>query len=280
MFCDYHVHTNYSDDSEYLMEDVVKDAIELKMNEICFTDHVDYGIKVDQENLTEEEKIELSKGDEFAPLNVNYFQYFKEINRLQRKYSKINLKKGMEFGIQIHTIPMYQKLFKQYDFDFIILSCHQIEDQEFWTQDFQNGKTQKEYNERYYQEILNVIKKYKDYSVLGHPDLIVRYDKAGVYPFENIKDIVTRYLKIVIKDGKGIEVNTSSHRYDLVDLTPSRDILKLYKELGGNIITIGSDSHKREHLGAYIKETKTELKKLGFEYYCTFEKMKPVFHTL
>ena len=86
--------------------------------------------------------------------------------------------------------------------------------------------------------------------------------------------------KIVIKDGKGIEVNTSSHRYDLVDLTPSRDILKLYKELGGNIITIGSDSHKREHLGAYIKETKTELKKLGFEYYCTFEKMKPVFHTL
>ena len=41
MYSDYHVHTNYSDDSTYLMEDVIKDAIKMKMDEICFTDHVD-----------------------------------------------------------------------------------------------------------------------------------------------------------------------------------------------------------------------------------------------
>ena len=84
----------------------------------------------------------------------------------------------------------------------------------------------------------------------------------------------------MIADGKGIEVNTSSHRYGLNDLTPSRDILKLYKELGGEVITIGSDTHKHEHLGAYILETKKELKKLGFQYYCTFDQMKPIFHQL
>lgn len=280
MFCDYHVHTEFSDDSEYVMEDVIKDAIGMNMNEICFTDHVDYGIKKDPENLTSEEILELSKGHEFAPLNVHYPRYFKEINRLKTIYPQITIKQGMEFGIQTHTIPMFQKLFDRYDFDFIILSCHQVEDKEFWTQDFQSGRTQQEYNLRYYQEILNVIKQYKDYSVLGHLDLIVRYDKAGIYPFENIKDIITEILKIVIKDGKGIEINTSSHRYGLKDLTPSRDILKLYKDLGGKIITIGSDSHQKEHLGAYIKETKEELKKLGFQYYCTFENMKPIFHLL
>lgn len=280
MFCDYHVHTNYSDDSIYLMEDVIKDAIDMKMNEICFTDHVDYGIKVDQEYLTEEEKKELSKGHEFPPLNVNYPLYFNEIERLKKKYLEIKIKKGMEFGIQVHTIHVYQKLFHQYDFDFIILSCHQVEDKEFWTQDFQRGRTQKEYNERYYQEILDVIKTYKDYSVLGHLDLITRYDEKGYYSFENIKDIITEILKVVIEDGKGIEVNTSSHRYGLNDLTPSRDILKLYKDLGGKILTIGSDSHQKEHLGAYIEETKMELKKLGFEYYCTFDKMKPIFHLI
>ena len=150
----------------------------------------------------------------------------------------------------------------------------------FWTQDFQEGRTQKEYNERYYQEILEVIQDYKDYSVLGHLDLITRYDEAGIYPFEDIKEIVTKILKIVIKDDKGIEVNTSSHRYGLKDLTPSRDILELYKELGGKIITIGSDTHQKNHLGAYIEETKIELRKLGFEYYCTFDKMKPIFHIL
>ena len=163
---------------------------------------------------------------------------------------------------------------------FIILSCHQVEDKEFWTQDFQKGRTQQEYNERYYQEILDVIKNYKDYSVLGHLDLISRYDENGPYPFEKIKPMIQEILEIVIKDEKGIEVNTSSHRYGLKDSQPSRDILKLYKELGGKIITIGSDSHKIEHLGAYINEAKELLKELGFEYYCTFEKMEPIYHKL
>ena len=84
----------------------------------------------------------------------------------------------------------------------------------------------------------------------------------------------------VIADGKGIEFNTSYHRYGLKNTTPSIDILKLYKELGGEIITIGSDSHKPEHLGAYIDEAKGILKEIGFTRFCTFEKMKPIFYEL
>ena len=282
MFCDYHVHTNYSDDSEYLMEDVVKDAIDMGMDEICFTDHVDYGIKKDWDDPTG--MIYRQGGDnepDLIPLaNVDYPKYIEEINTLRMKYPLITIKQGLEFGIQTHTIPQYQKLFNTYPFDFIILSCHQVEDKEFWTQDFQKGRTQQQYNERYYQEILDVIKVYKDYSVLGHLDLIARYDEQGPYPFNNIKQIITLILKQVIKDGKGIEVNTSSHRYGLKDSTPSKDILKLYQELGGTIITIGSDSHKKEHLGAYIQQTKQELKDLGFKYYCTFKDMKPIYHEL
>lgn len=275
MFCDYHVHTDYSDDSTYLMEDVIKDAIAMKMDEICLTDHVDYGIKYDWD-----EKIPMLYRDNMPLANVDYPKYFKEIKKLQQQYPEIVIKKGMEFGIQKHTISKYQKLYQKYDFDFIILSCHQIDDKEFWNQEYQLGKTQAEYNQQYYQEIYDVIKEYKDYSVLGHLDLIVRYDEMGVYPFENVKDIITDILKMVIKDGKGIEVNTSSHRYGLKDSTPSYDILKLYKELGGTIITIGSDSHKKEHLGAYIQEAKDLLRSIGFKEYCTFELMQPVFHQL
>lgn len=157
---------------------------------------------------------------------------------------------------------------------------HEVDDKEFWTQDFQRDKTQEEYNMRYYEELLYLVRHYHNYSVLGHMDLITRYDNEGIYPFENIKPIVSKILKTVIADGKGIEVNTSSHRYGIEDLTPSRDILKLYKELGGRIITIGSDSHKPEHLGVYIDETKVWLKELGFNEVCTYEKMMPVFHEL
>ncbi len=275
MLVDYHVHCEYSDDSTYLMEDVVKDAIKKGINEICFTDHVDYGIKLDWDSGKE---IMYRNGEPFA--NVDYPRYEKQIKDLQNKYKNITIKMGLEFGMQVHTISQFQKLYNQYSFDFIILSCHQVNDQEFWTQDFQKGKTQQEYNERYYQEIYDVISQYKDYSVLGHLDLIVRYDKKGVYPFEKVKPLIEKILKQVIQDGKGIEVNTSYHRYGIKDMTPSRDILKLYKELGGTIITIGSDSHKEEHLGAYIQEAKKELIALGFEKYCTFEKMQPIYHQL
>lgn len=276
MYIDYHVHTHYSDDSLYPMEECVKDAINLGVQELAITDHVDYGIK----NDWDEDKEIIYRGHE--PLaNVDYPRWEKEIGYLKEKYKgQVSIKMGMEFGMQVHTIPKYQKLFKKYPFDFIILSIHQVEDKEFWTQDFQRGKTQREIYERYYQEMLNLVKLYKNYSVLGHMDLIVRYDQNGTYPFEKIKPIIMKILKQVIDDGKGIEVNTSYHRYGLSDMTPSRDILKLYQELGGTVITIGSDSHKKEHLGAYIEEAKIELKKLGFQYYCTFDQMKPIYHEL
>ena len=276
MFADYHVHTEFSDDSVYPMESVVQDAIQMGMDEICFTDHVDYGVKDDWNSGVE---IRWRGNEPFA--NVDYPAYMEEIRRMQEKYSSsIRIRTGLEFGMQTHTIPQYEALFARYPFDFIILSVHQIENKEFWTQDFQQGRSQKEYNERYYQELLALVRNYKNYSVLGHLDLIRRYDNAGIYPFECIKPLVTEILQTVIRDGKGIEVNTSSRRYGLTELMPSEEILRLYLELGGTILTIGSDSHKPEQLGAYIMDTRKRLKELGFQSFCTYERMKPAFHDL
>lgn len=276
MFADYHVHTEFSDDSVYPIEQVVKDAIAMRMDELCFTDHVDYGIKDDWDCG----RPIAYRGSE--PLaNVDYPVYAGKIQELQRLYNaKLHIKLGMEFGVQMHTIPKYEELFSKYPFDFIILSVHQVEDKEFWTQDFQKGRSQKEYNERYYEELLNIVKVYKKYSVIGHMDLITRYDEKGIYPFEKIEPIVSEILREVIKDGKGIEFNTSFHRYGLKDTTPSAKILKLYRKLGGEIITIGSDSHKPEHLGKYMEDARKRLKALGFRSFCTYEKMQPVYHDL
>ncbi len=283
MKTDYHIHTEFSDDSEYPVEQVIKDSIKMGLDEICFTDHVDYGIKKDWDEPGEMIYRKGGPGEpEEMPLaNVHYPTYYETIKEMQVLYNdKIQLKFGLEFGMQAHTIEKYEKLFARFPFDFIILSIHEVEDKEFWNQDFQRGRTQKEYNERYYEELLYLVRNYHNYSVLGHMDLITRYDLAGIYPFEKLKPILTEILKTVIADGKGIEVNTSSPRYGLPDLTPSRDILRLYRELGGRIVTIGSDSHKPEHLGAFIDETKKELKMLGFKEFCTFEKMQPIYHKI
>lgn len=190
------------------------------------------------------------------------------------------MKFGMEFGVQVGTIPEFQENFEAYSYDFIILSCHQADNRQFYNQEYQKGKTQEEYNRGYYEEILKVMKNFNDYSILGHLDMIKRYDELGEYPFEKVEDLITEILKMAISKGKGIEVNTSCFRYGLPDLTPARNIIQLYRDLGGEIITIGSDSHMKEHVGCKIAYIQEELKKMEFTHFYTFDKMKPVKHSL
>ena len=97
--------------------------------------------------------------------------------------------------------------------------------------------------------------------------------------YQDAPDEIDDLFKLIIQSGHGIEINTSE--YDTLGFfLPDYDIVRRYKELGGEIITIGSDSHKPEHLGTYIEESKALLKEMGFQKFCTYEKMKPVFHEL
>lgn len=270
MLADYHIHSEFSDDSSEPMRRIVMQALALGLDEICFTDHVDYGVKFDRG----------ARGRPGAVYNVDYPRYFGQIAGLRQEFGdKITIRTGLEFGVQRHTLPAFQQLFDSCELDFVILSCHQVDDQEFWTRKFQRGKTPKEYNARYYAEIYDCIRVYKDYSVLGHLDVIQRYGDS-IYPFSASREIIEKILTQVIADNRGIEVNTSSFRYGLPDLMPERAILRLYRELGGRIVTIGSDSHRAKDTGDRIALVQSELKALGFSSFCTFERMRPIFHEL
>ena len=282
MLADYHVHTEFSDDSSYPLEEVCRHAIELGLDEICITDHVDYGVKPDVEEYRAGSGTARFE-DGIPVLNVDYERYFPAIDRAREQFAgRLAVKTGMEFGVQTHTEPQFNALFERYvgRWDFIILSIHQVGDKEFWNGAFQEGRTQDECNMAYYREMLDVVQSFSSYSVLGHLDLIKRYDPVGIWPFEKSRDIVAAILERVIADGKGIELNTSSFRYGLPDLQPCTEILRLYRDLGGRILTIGSDSHRPEHLGAHISEVRDRLRALGYTEFCTFDKMEPVFHAL
>lgn len=287
MYADYHLHCEYSDDSNEPMENQIQKAITLGLDEMCFTDHVDYGIKRDwddPEGIIIRHAIEHGKKVDLVLANVNYPKYFEALNMYQKKYaSSISIKKGLEFGIQSITVDAYEKLYASYqdDLDFVLFSMHQVNNLEFWTQDFQKGKTQKEYNDEYYKEIYQTMQMFHHYSCLAHLDLLARYDENGIYPFENEKDIIAEILKYAIRDGKGIEINTSSWKYGLKDTQPSRAILKLYKDLGGKIITVGSDAHETKYLASHIKDAYAILKnEIGINEICTFDHMQPIFHKI
>lgn len=287
MYADYHLHCEYSDDSNEPMENQIQKAITLGLDEMCFTDHVDYGIKRDwddPEGIIIRHAVEHGKEVDLVLANVNYLKYFEALNMYQKKYaSSISIKKGLEFGIQSITVDAYEKLYASYqdDLDFVLFSMHQVNNLEFWTQDFQKGKTQKEYNDEYYKEIYQTMQIFHHYSCLAHLDLLARYDENGIYPFENEKDIIAEILKYAIRDGKGIEINTSSWKYGLKDTQPSRAILKLYKDLGGKIITVGSDAHETKYLASHIKDAYAILKnEIGINEICTFDHMQPIFHKI
>ena len=127
MLADYHLHTEYSDDSSYSMDQVARDAFQLGLEEICFTDHVDYGIKKD---WGQPGPMKFRDGKPLA--NVDYPRYFSQIRELQKRWAgKLTIRAGLEFGVQQRTIPRYQKLVEEYPLDFVILSIHQVEDREF-----------------------------------------------------------------------------------------------------------------------------------------------------
>ena len=287
MYADYHIHSEFSDDSREPMENQVRRAIELGLEEICFTEHVDYGIKKDWDDGNIEwrggDGVNYSDDGKEPLANADYPAYFDKLRRMKEEFGgRIRIRQGLEFGIQTITIPQYERLWERYkdELDFVLLSMHQVDNKEFWNQEFQRGRTQKEYNEAYYQEILDVMRQFKHYSVLAHLDLIVRYDKNGAYPFREVRELIAEILTQAIADGKGIEVNTSSWHYGLADTQPSRDILRLYRDLGGRIITIGSDGHTTRYLGDHIKEAQKILRETGFTQICTFEHMVPVFHEI
>lgn len=261
MFADYHMHSSFSDDSDTPMEDMVREAIRLGLDEICFTEHVDYDVP------------------NVVPCDID--AYLRRLADIRAQYgSRIRIRTGIEFGVQPHTVGLYRRDFSRHAFDFVILSCHQIESKELCRGDYQRGKSQEDYQRAYYQVLYDEMLCYHDWSVLGHLDLIKRYDPAGDYPDEKILPMAEKILRLAIAEGKGIELNTSCFRYGLKDLTPSRRLLELYRDLGGRILTLGSDAHDPAHIADHFPEARRVLREIGFREFCTFEQMRPVFHPL
>ena len=117
------------------------------------------------------------------------------------------------------------------------------------------------------------------YDVIGHIGYPLRYmANAGIWTdFSRYYDKLRTLFRIVIEHGKGIELNTSGLRQNLGETMPSPEIIKLYKECGGEVITIGTDSHFPEHVDANLKDGYEILQNAGFKYVTVYSGRKPEF---
>ncbi len=260
---DCHVHTKISHDGISNMAEYLEIAKEKGIDEITFTEHYDIydGLETNLKTL--------------------------DVNRYQDEFlkykdnAKIKVNFGIEIGLQPDTVEQIRNMVKQYPFDFIIGSSH-ITCKKDMAMDsgFFEGYTRKEAYLRYFEEVLQNIKLYdNEFDVYGHLDYVVRY---GGYAekridYQEFREILDEILIQLIKKDKGIEINTSGIRYGLGNPHPNIDIVKRYKELGGKIITIGSDAHKVEDFAKDFDIAYDLLKEAGFDEIAIFHHRKPDF---
>lgn len=256
---DQHVHSSFSSDSEEKLENAVLAAINAGLRTLCITEHMDMDYPTGEFMLDTE-------------------AYRTEYLRLKEMYSdRIELLFGVELGLMDYLAPRLYEYTKDKPFDLVIGSSHLVGGVDpyypeyFGTHGDHNGIL------RYFDSILANIATFDDFDVYGHLDYVVRYSHAKSYSPADHTELLDEILKKLISMGKGIELNTAGLKYGLGWAHPHPELLKRYRELGGEIITVGSDGHKGEHIAYDFDKASDILQAAGFEYYTVFRQRKPEF---
>ena len=264
---DCHLHSSHSGDSDTPMESMVLEGISRGLTTMCFTEHMDMDYPDSPDG----------PGSMFL-LNADSYLY--ELACLKEKYQdKIRLLFGLELGLQPEIIRKNAVYAKSYEFDFIIGSTHICKGKDPYYPAFFEERDEAAAFREYFEEELANIRKFSNFDVCGHLDYVVRYGSTQDknYNYEAYKDIIDEILKVLIGKEKGLELNTGGIKKGMKDFHPCMDILKRYKELGGEIITIGSDSHDTAHIAEHFDRAAEVLQTCGFRYYTVFEKRLPEF---
>lgn len=269
---DYHIHTNYTRDATGTVNDYCKMAEKLGIKEIAFTNHL-FLKKLD--NVPGIESSEIPKMsirlDEIS-------KHYEEIERAREQF-KLKIKFGMEIDYFEECEREIEKLINEHPFDFVLGSAHIIDG--FVIGD-PNGAIKLFQQRDVFQTYVQYFSKLKKaiesqlFDVMAHPDIIRKYAvQYSVIPFENYKDQVEDIVNSLVDNKIGIELNTYGYVHPVHDSYPSTEFLKICKEFGVKVITIGSDAHSPSNLGAGLKEGIEKLKKVGYEKICLFNRRKP-----
>ncbi|MBR4342632.1 MAG: histidinol-phosphatase HisJ family protein [Lachnospiraceae bacterium] len=308
---DVHLHTEFSTDSEEKAETVIEKAIELGLKGICFTDHMDLYFPL--------ECSKKSGGDFTFDLD-GYFDKLDYLKRKYMGQIEIlcGLEAGLrdEIDLREKCFNEYREMVTRYPFDFVIGSTHCLEDIDPYWEEYWYGRTAEEGLDRYFDAIAQNCTYYDCFDSLGHLDYLVRYVSADatiksikakglnnisgkntedvfsnpellkrlygreIYNPADFADRIDYILRKIIEKGSALEINTAGLKYGLGFAHPKREILLRYRELGGELITIGSDAHMAVHLAYDFNAACEMLKDLGFKYYFVYKDRKPAGYVL
>lgn len=268
---DNHNHSQFSfDGGRTSVGKTVNSAIGKGLSGVCFTDHCDFFV---------------------PPMKAKYEEYVPEVFDVEARNAeidKVNAKcpqdfhvfKGIEIGVQKSERDKIAAHLEKYSFDEIIASVHYLDDTDPFWGGYYEGKTWRyaygHYLETLYDEMVWLGDRF---DIMGHYDYVTRY---APYPecsilYKDFPDILDSILRYLAENGKALEINTKTYQ-DFKGRTPvlDKNILMRYRELGGEIISLGSDSHDADKVGFNFERTAALVSRCGFRYLAHFDKRKPV----
>ena len=258
---DYHVHTSFSGDCATPPDVVIRQAAAQGIRHLCLTDHMDY------------DYLEAGVCFEF-----DVKEYFHRLLPLKKQYrDQIDLAIGIELGLQPYLSKKHHNLIFSNSFDFVIGSIHLVHCRDPYYPSYFEGRSEEEAYREYFECILQNLEAYSNFDVFGHLDYVVRYgpNQNQYYSYEKYRDIIDEILRSLVKKDIGLEVNTGGYKYGLGVPNPYKAVILRYRELGGKIVTLGSDAHEPQYLGYQFDKAAELLKECGFTSYYIFHNRKP-----
>lgn len=259
---DFHMHSGVSFDTQSDPREMLRAAEERGLREICFTDHYDY-------KYLPEENHDLFTLEEYANAYDGLTSH------------RVKVRRGVEFGLETWNCKEADEFLSSRHFDFVIGSVHYTKGGDPYEAPYWKDKSQHEAFSVYLEQMLDCVRLHSNYDVLGHMNYVCKSAHNPTHAplrYEDYSDICDEIMRILVQKGKGMEINSSGVNM-VGEYLPSADFLRRFRELGGEIVTIGSDAHNPDRVGQYADEGIAMLKDI-FGYVCTFADRKPIFHKL
>ena len=261
---DLHMHTSSSFDGNYSAALMSEAAVKNGLATITFTDHFDVDF-FERHNLDTRQRTS-----------------YEDVCSVQETFAgEIQILRGIEMGQPTYDIPLTEKSLARYEYDFVIGSIHNLRQMpDFGDLDYLSMTADGIYSllDKYFEEEL-ILAKWNGFDTLAHLTYPMRYIvQAGRNEIElsRYDDITDEIFKVLIANGKALEINTSGLRQPIGKTMPTENYVRRFKELGGELLTLGSDAHFTEHVGAGIDQGYEIAENCGFKYVTYFKSRKSV----
>ena len=259
---DYHVHSSHSPDCKVPIDEICHTAVIKGFQEIAITDHFEF----------------YTPGHPVGFFTPKYIaKIFADIEEAQKKYEgSLVIRKGIEFGQPTVNPALARSILDEFQFDYVIGSVHKVGNLSLSNVAY-NAHNIEDICLNYF-DMLYELADEGEFDCLGHIDMIRLYAAKQGTPLNILEyeEQLIPILRRVIERGKGIEINTTGFRQELSTTLPDISVLKLYRELGGQILTIGSDAHCTADIGSGWSESAILAKLAGFDYVTLYQNRHPM----